>query len=84
MRLKCDGLGCLGALIDFFLEFGEMAAELGAFRRCVGHHFGEDGPVEASMDACEKQGCSETELGDSIAVSFGDSLDHAVRRSRRS
>jgi hypothetical protein len=56
-----------------------MAAEIGGFRRCVGHHFGDDGPVAASMDACEKQGCSETELGDSIAVSFGDSLDHAVQ-----
>lgn len=31
------------------------------------------------MDAGEEQGRAETELCDSIAVSFGDSLDHAVQ-----
>ena len=44
----------------------------------MGRGFGHRGTVEAGVGAGEEQRRAEPELGDSVAVGFGDSFDHAV------
>ena len=45
----------------------------------MGQHFRDNGPIETSVRAGEEKGRPQTEGGDSIAMSLGDSLDHAVQ-----
>ena len=44
----------------------------------MGRGFGHRGAVEMGVGAGEEQRRAEPDLGDSVAVGFGDPFDHAV------
>src|SRR3954447_5893068 len=70
--------GLSDLLIDFGLELVEGSLKAGGHGRCIGQALRYSRTVQASMNTGEVQRRAESEVGDTIAMGFGNSLDHAV------
>ena len=60
-------------------EFVEVGGEVRVLGRSLAGEGGGCGTVETSVDASEEERGPQAELGDLVAMGFGDSLDHAVQ-----
>ena len=78
VKFLADEFSLLDVVVDLLFEFLKLVAEARTWWRAVGRGFGHRGAVEMGVGAGEEQRRAEPELGDSVAVGFGDSFDHAV------
>ena len=72
-------MNLLDISVDCVFELLELQGETRVVGRGMGAELGDAGTVKAGMGAGEEQGGAQAERGNTVAVSFGDSLDHAVQ-----
>src|SRR6266850_1362108 len=71
-------LGLIDPCVELCVDGVEGALERGVDGAHCGENGGEAGAQKAVIEACEEQGCTQSEFGDAVAQAVGQTFDQAV------